>query len=260
MCWTATFPRTSKSKSASFSAISRVFGLLVKVARPVRVELTTYSFGGCRSIHLSYGRTVAFHGLHAQRAYAKTVVCILILTLARLPRQSAFGRPQASLSNGCRMQKLRRSALCARFDVVRKFFNFLGFFEHPQREHLGGVRLLHLRFQVSRELVQLLDVLFDVLLIGLEHHFGRRLPQGGRGIVRIRARVRSRRPTRRFGLDGLSLSADYRQRASAGQNGQKLAPRVRHRYLTARCALKTELSSAAHPRWSNVILSFPKKR
>jgi hypothetical protein len=28
------------------------------VARPVRVELTTYSFGGCRSIHLSYGRTV----------------------------------------------------------------------------------------------------------------------------------------------------------------------------------------------------------
>jgi hypothetical protein len=33
----------------------------MKVARPVRVELTTYSFGGCRSIHLSYGRTVAFH-------------------------------------------------------------------------------------------------------------------------------------------------------------------------------------------------------
>src|SRR5580692_7092877 len=61
MCWTATFPRTSKSKSASFSAISRVFGFSMKVARPVRVELTTYSFGGCRSIHLSYGRTVAFH-------------------------------------------------------------------------------------------------------------------------------------------------------------------------------------------------------
>jgi hypothetical protein len=31
------------------------------VARPVRFELTTYSSGGCRSIHLSYGRTVAFH-------------------------------------------------------------------------------------------------------------------------------------------------------------------------------------------------------
>jgi hypothetical protein len=30
-----------------------------EVARPVRFELTTYSFGGCRSIHLSYGRTVA---------------------------------------------------------------------------------------------------------------------------------------------------------------------------------------------------------
>jgi hypothetical protein len=29
------------------------------MARPVRVELTTYSFGGCRSIHLSYGRTLA---------------------------------------------------------------------------------------------------------------------------------------------------------------------------------------------------------
>ena len=30
-----------------------------KMARPVRVELTTYSFGGCRSIHLSYGRTLS---------------------------------------------------------------------------------------------------------------------------------------------------------------------------------------------------------
>jgi hypothetical protein len=26
----------------------------------VRFELTTYSFGGCRSIHLSYGRTIAY--------------------------------------------------------------------------------------------------------------------------------------------------------------------------------------------------------
>ena len=29
-----------------------------EVARPVRFELTTYSSGGCRSIHLSYGRTI----------------------------------------------------------------------------------------------------------------------------------------------------------------------------------------------------------
>jgi hypothetical protein len=56
MRWTATFAGAVKSES-----ISRSFGSNVKVARPVRVELTTYSFGGCRSIHLSYGRTVAFH-------------------------------------------------------------------------------------------------------------------------------------------------------------------------------------------------------
>jgi|SRR5580693_1054160 hypothetical protein len=61
MRWTAMFADTPKSESASSSAISRAFGFPTKVARPVRVELTTYSFGGCRSIHLSYGRTVAFH-------------------------------------------------------------------------------------------------------------------------------------------------------------------------------------------------------
>ena len=65
--WTATLAGTPNAKNASFSAfnesaISKVVGFSMKVARPVRVELTTYSFGGCRSIHLSYGRTVAFHG------------------------------------------------------------------------------------------------------------------------------------------------------------------------------------------------------
>src|ERR1700676_398328 len=59
---TATFSGAANSNSASFSAISKLFASSMKVARPVRVELTTYSFGGCRSIHLSYGRTVAFHG------------------------------------------------------------------------------------------------------------------------------------------------------------------------------------------------------
>ena len=55
---TATFGRAAKLKNASFSAIGKGFGFRLKVARPVRVELTTYSFGGCRSIHLSYGRTL----------------------------------------------------------------------------------------------------------------------------------------------------------------------------------------------------------
>src|ERR1700722_6003482 len=61
MRWTAPFRGPRRSKNASFSAIGKAFGFSMKVARPVRVELTTYSFGGCRSIHLSYGRTVAFH-------------------------------------------------------------------------------------------------------------------------------------------------------------------------------------------------------
>jgi hypothetical protein len=58
---TATFGGAAKLKNASFSAIGKGIGFRLRVARPVRVELTTYSFGGCRSIHLSYGRTVAFH-------------------------------------------------------------------------------------------------------------------------------------------------------------------------------------------------------
>jgi hypothetical protein len=60
------------------------------MARPVRVELTTYSFGGCRSIHLSYGRTVAFHNAAEERALTKTAASFIILTRARIPRQSAL--------------------------------------------------------------------------------------------------------------------------------------------------------------------------
>ena len=63
----------------------------MKLARPVRVELTTYSFGGCRSIHLSYGRTVAFHSRYRNRTHAKIATCSIILTLAGLARQSALG-------------------------------------------------------------------------------------------------------------------------------------------------------------------------
>jgi hypothetical protein len=72
------------------SAISKAFGFRLKVARPVRVELTTYSFGGCRSIHLSYGRTVAFHRKTLE-SHAKMATRSIILTLARLARQSALG-------------------------------------------------------------------------------------------------------------------------------------------------------------------------
>jgi hypothetical protein len=64
-----------------------------EMARPVRFELTTYSFGGCRSIHLSYGRTV--HSANAvYTSHSESAVCSIILALARLPRYSAFAGPR----------------------------------------------------------------------------------------------------------------------------------------------------------------------
>ena len=92
MRWTAMFAGTPKSKSALFSVISKAFGFSMKVARPVRVELTTYSFGGCRSIHLSYGRTVAFHRKALESHSRVIATCSIILALARLARQSVSGR------------------------------------------------------------------------------------------------------------------------------------------------------------------------
>jgi hypothetical protein len=51
------------------------------MVRPVRVELTTYSSGGCRSIHLSYGRTVGLYHQASLRARAsdflKAFSCLL---------------------------------------------------------------------------------------------------------------------------------------------------------------------------------------
>jgi hypothetical protein len=43
-----------KTGSATLRTIWR------KMVRPERFELPTYSSGGCRSIHLSYGRTPVF--------------------------------------------------------------------------------------------------------------------------------------------------------------------------------------------------------
>jgi hypothetical protein len=69
------------------------------VARPVRFELTTYSSGGCRSIHLSYGRAVAFLKTAAEtRSSKKTTAYPIILTLAHIPRHSAFGAARCDLS------------------------------------------------------------------------------------------------------------------------------------------------------------------
>ena len=105
------------------------------MARPVRVELTTYSFGGCRSIHLSYGRTVAFHKTAAERAHAKAAACAVILTLACIPRQSTF-RPSAHPLRIVRGRKFSDLTLCPCPNVVCKFFNFFGFLHQRQREHL----------------------------------------------------------------------------------------------------------------------------
>jgi hypothetical protein len=48
-----------------------------EVARPVRFELTTYSFGGCRSIHLSYGRTVAIEKIQVKTRPGKDARLLL---------------------------------------------------------------------------------------------------------------------------------------------------------------------------------------
>jgi hypothetical protein len=50
------------------------------MARPVRVELTTYSSGGCRSIHLSYGRAVGTPRGFRSARYARTTPNLVILS------------------------------------------------------------------------------------------------------------------------------------------------------------------------------------
>jgi hypothetical protein len=57
---------------------------------------------------------------------AKTAACLIILTLARIPRHSGFRRP-------CNSRRSRRSSsltLGARLDLAGKLFNFFCFFYH----------------------------------------------------------------------------------------------------------------------------------
>ena len=113
----------------------------MKVARPVRVELTTYSFGGCRSIHLSYGRAVAFHSkaLESHSRENCDVFDYSNACTACAPERSrgtagtAFLARAGSLSAG---GKLSSSAFCPGFDVVSEFFNFFSFFHQRQRQDL----------------------------------------------------------------------------------------------------------------------------
>jgi hypothetical protein len=88
---------------------SSSFGLNREVARPVRFELTTYSFGGCRSIHLSYGR-IAIRKNSVQASHLKSAVRFRILALARLPRYSAFAATRPTPPGAGNIAHLARQA------------------------------------------------------------------------------------------------------------------------------------------------------
>ena len=146
------------------------------MVRPVRFELTTYSFGGCRSIHLSYGRICTAQVHEKTLTHAKSAACLIILTLAQPPRHRAFatGQPHAQFADCVWPAKIRgrpdrvSSALRTSLNLAGKLLNFLSFLDHRQRQNLRGVRLLDFSLQVCRQLKQFLDVFLDVLLVGFE--------------------------------------------------------------------------------------------
>jgi cbb3-type cytochrome oxidase subunit 1 len=59
------------------------FGIFEKM-RPARLERATYSFGGCHSIQLSYGRSVADYSGRARKHNRAVASSLFVIVLALL--------------------------------------------------------------------------------------------------------------------------------------------------------------------------------
>src|SRR5262249_23185914 len=72
-------------------------------------------------------------------------------------------------------EEISRSAFGALLDLASQLFNFFRFFYQGERQGGGGIGFFDLLLQLRREFKQLFDIPLDVLLVVLEHGFGRRL-------------------------------------------------------------------------------------
>jgi hypothetical protein len=86
--WTRYCPGTGESRRSTRTEVSATD--ICRLARPTGFEPATCSFGGCHSIHLSYGRDVLIScGFYAIRCQA---ACLVVEIWGRLRRCSSISR------------------------------------------------------------------------------------------------------------------------------------------------------------------------
>lgn len=230
---------------------------LKRMARPVRFELTTYSFGGCRSIHLSYGRPVSVSKKEESRnAYTQKLQRLFNFN------PCALSAPQSILAalsphRPPRVQPLARVLMsCASFSISSAFFTISidrtfeeSVFSTSAFKSVTSAYSFSMFFLMSFSFASSIIFVGDFPVSGLVSSafcsegsgggWGR--PCGRACASRVPVRATASVPAPARSAKNLRLVSDI-----------ATSPRFRLKIVAP--------ASGGHPRSSNVILSFPKKR
>src|SRR5712692_4899158 len=115
------------------------------------------------------------------------------------------------------------SSFGAGSNILRELFNLFRLFQQSQREHVGRIRLFHFGFQFAGQLEEALDILLDVLLVGLEDRL-----RGGFGRIGVIVFVLQGRETRWRGLGGKRACQDAKRYAKFPKSDHESASRISH--------------------------------